>query len=68
MPFHDFGHQTVQRPTASSHQLQDSGAFLLGFERSLDGVRPAHESFEPCQKFFFVFGCVSHGALYYNPV
>lgn len=38
VPFHDFGHQPVERTAASGHQLQDSGAILVGVERSLDGV------------------------------
>src|ERR1700693_4106020 len=38
MPFHNFGHQTVKCATASSHELQDTSALLLGFQGSLDGV------------------------------
>ena len=35
---HNFSHQTVQRPTTSGHELQHTSAFLLRFERALDGV------------------------------
>ena len=59
--FHDLGHETVQCPTASCHELQDSGALLLGIEGSLDGVDLSTNPSNTSQKFFFVFfGCMSH--------
>ena len=57
---HDFGHQTIQRPTAGSHELKDTGAFLLGVERPLDGVDLPTNASNTRQKLFFVFACVSH--------
>ena len=62
--FHDLGHETVQRPTASSHELKDSGAFLLRIERPLNGVYLPTNPSNACQKLFFVFACVSHGSEY----
>src|SRR5580658_557714 len=60
VPFHHFGHQAVQRPAASRHQLQHAGAFLLGFQSALDRLylpaNPAHAF----QKLFFVFGGMGH--------
>ena len=60
MPFHNFGHQPVQRATASSHQLQDSSAFLFRIERPFNGVHLSSNPSNAFQKFFFVFSCVSH--------
>ena len=61
VPFHDFSHQTIQRPATSSHKLKHAGTFLLGFESTFDGVDLPANAPDPSQKFFFVFGCVSHG-------
>ena len=58
--FHDLGHETIQRPTASSHELKDSGAFLLRVERPLNGVYLPTNPSNPCQKLFFVFARVCH--------
>ncbi len=61
---HDFSHQTIQRPTTSGHELQHTSAFLLRFECTLDGVDLPSNAPDASQKFFLIFGCVSHGRLY----
>ncbi len=38
VPFHDFSHQTIQRPATSGHKLKHAGTLLLGFESTFDGV------------------------------
>src|ERR1700683_961813 len=58
--FHDLGHKTIQRPTASSHELKDSGAFLLRVERPLNGVYLPTNPSDTYQKLFFVFARVCH--------
>lgn len=60
MPFHDLGHETVECPAASGHELEDSGTFLLGIERSFDRIDLSSNPTNACQKFFFVFSGVSH--------
>ena len=60
VPFHDLGHETIQCPSTSSHELKDPGALLLGIERSLDCIDLSPNPSNACQKLFFVFACVSH--------
>jgi len=60
VPFHDFSHQTIQRPTAGGHHLKHISALLLGFESAFDGVDLPPNASDASQKFFFAFGCVSH--------
>ena len=59
---HNFSHQTIQRPTTRGHELQYTSAFLFRFECALDGVDLPSNTPDASQKFFLVFGCVSHGA------
>src|ERR1700683_3913820 len=58
--FHALRHKTIQRPTASSHELKDSGAFLLRVERPLNGVYLPTNPSDTYQKLFFVFARVCH--------
>jgi hypothetical protein len=60
MPFHNFGHQTVECATAGSHELQDTRTLLLGFQSSLDGIDLPPNASNTSQKLVFVFCCMSH--------
>jgi len=63
VPFHDFSHQTIQRPATSRHELKHISTFLLGFESTFDGVDLPSNAPDARYKFFFVFGCVSHAVI-----
>ena len=64
VPFHDLGHETIQRAAAGSHQLQNSSAFLLRIEGSLDGVYLSTNPSNSRQKLFFVFSGMRHDVHY----
>src|SRR4029077_15202199 len=60
MPFHHFRHQAIQGATASRHELEDAGTFLLTIEGSLDGLHLTPNPPDAAQQFLFVFCCVRH--------
>jgi hypothetical protein len=57
VPIYNFGHQTIQCPAASSHEVQDPGALLLGFQSAFNDVDLPRNASNTSQK---LFSCVGH--------
>ena len=61
VPFHYLRHQTIQRPTASGHQLQNVGALLLRFESALDGFDLPSNASNPDKQLVLFARSMGHG-------
>src|SRR5437016_14405489 len=74
MALYQFGHQAIQRSSASRHQLKHIGAFVVFLQRSFHGLDLSADSTNPDQELFFVRRRVRHEPLHilypsivYNP-
>ena len=64
LAFYQFCHQSVQRPTTGSNELQDLFTFVLfSSERSFNGLDLALDAADPAQHLFFVFAGVGQADL-----